>query len=363
MIGWTLSLYIARKYFVTVGVMLLSLLFFIILIDFIEQLRRAAERPEIPVLGLFQLAALKTPTFLEKAFPFGCLFAAMITLTQLNQRLELVVARASGVSAWQFLMPVSAASLLIGLFAAMVYNPLAVTAFEKSKTLETRLFDRHDRRRDAQIAGYWLRQDDQAGSSVLNARIAREGGRILDDVKVIRFDETGRIYDRIDATRAEFQPGGWIFTEALVTGDDARTVAHARYEIDSRLTADILAGVTANPDTVPFWSLPEIARKSVLAGGSPDKYRTQFQNLLAMPALLVAMVIIAATVSLRFVRYGQIGRMILGGILAGFVLYTVTKLATSLGSNGIVPPIVAAWSPPIVAIAFGITILLYQEDG
>jgi lipopolysaccharide export system permease protein len=77
----------------------------------------------------------------------------------------------------------------------------------------------------------------------------------------------------------------------------------------------------------------------------------------------VAMVIIASTVSLKFVRFGQIGRMIIGGILSGFVLYTVTKFVTSLGSNGIIPPIVAAWSPAIVAIFFGVSILLHQEDG
>jgi lipopolysaccharide export system permease protein len=363
MIGWTLSYYIARKYTLTVTAMLVSMLVFIVLVDFVEQMRRAAEQPDIPIYGLLQLSSLKAPSFLEKAFPFCCLFAAMVTLTQLNQRMELVVARASGVSAWQFLMPVSVAAILIGLFASLVYNPIAVLALEKSKSVETRLFDQEERSRDAQISGYWLRQDDKAGSSVINARIAREDGAILDDVKIIRFDDTGIIYERVDAERAIFKPGRWVLTNAFVTRDDAQTAVQEQYEIDSRLTADILAGVTASPDTVPFWRLREIAAKAVLAGGSPDKYYTQFYNLLALPMFLVAMVLIAATVSLRFVRFGQVGRMILGGILSGFVLYTVTKFATSLGSNGIVPPIVAAWSPSVVAIAFGITILLHQEDG
>ncbi|MGB7287683.1 MAG: LptF/LptG family permease, partial [Salaquimonas sp.] len=68
-------------------------------------------------------------------------------------------------------------------------------------------------------------------------------------------------------------------------------------------------------------------------------------------------------VSLRFVRSGQAGRLILGGIMGGFVLYAATRLVTSLGNNGIVPPVVAVWSPSLVAILFGMSILLYQEDG
>ena len=79
--------------------------------------------------------------------------------------------------------------------------------------------------------------------------------------------------------------------------------------------------------------------------------------------LFAAMVLIAATVSLRVFRFGNIGRLILGGAVAGFVLYVAGELARGLGSVGIVPPILAAWSPAVVASLIGFTILLYQEDG
>jgi lipopolysaccharide export system permease protein len=106
-----------------------------------------------------------------------------------------------------------------------------------------------------------------------------------------------------------------------------------------------------------------MAARALLSGANPNPYFVQFYSLLSLPLFLVAMVLIAASVTLRFVRFGQLGRLILGGILAGFLLYTATRVVTSLGSNGIMPPIVAAWSPAIVAILFGTTILLHQEDG
>lgn len=79
--------------------------------------------------------------------------------------------------------------------------------------------------------------------------------------------------------------------------------------------------------------------------------------------LLVAMVLIAATVSLRFARLGGIGVMILSGIGAGFVLYVVTKMARDLGIAGLVDPAAAAWSPAVVGVLIGFTVLLNQEDG
>src|SRR5690606_22864431 len=98
-------------------------------------------------------------------------------------------------------------------------------------------------------------------------------------------------------------------------------------------------------------------------GLSGNRFSMQFHSLVALPMLLVAMTLIAATVSLRFARMGQSGSMILGGILAGFLLYVTLVVATAFGNVGFVPPVVAAWGPVVVAMFSGVTFLLYKEDG
>ena len=55
--------------------------------------------------------------------------------------------------------------------------------------------------------------------------------------------------------------------------------------------------------------------------------------------------------------------MILGGVVAGFLLYVVSVLVKAFGVAGFVPTIVAAWFPVVVAMFFGVTFLLYREDG
>jgi lipopolysaccharide export system permease protein len=66
---------------------------------------------------------------------------------------------------------------------------------------------------------------------------------------------------------------------------------------------------------------------------------------------------------MRFARLGQSVTMILSGVLAGFLLYVMSVLVKAFGTAGIVPPIVAAWIPVVVAMFFGVTFLLYREDG
>ncbi|MCG6857701.1 MAG: LptF/LptG family permease, partial [Salaquimonas sp.] len=243
MIGRTLGSYFALRFAKTMLAMMISLILIIIMVDFVEQVRKAAESSSISMLDLFRLSALKAPIFVDKAFPFACLFAAMITLTQLNNKLELVVVRASGVSAWQFLMPIGGAAMIIGLLVSLVYNPVAILSFEASKNAEVEIFNRKQRARNAEIAGYWIRQDEPDGSSIINARIAREQGALLDDVKVIRFDDGGRIAERIDAASATYEGDHWRLDNAVSVGRDGRAVHSQTLNIPTKLSRDVLVGV------------------------------------------------------------------------------------------------------------------------
>ncbi|MGL4323795.1 MAG: LptF/LptG family permease, partial [Beijerinckiaceae bacterium] len=75
------------------------------------------------------------------------------------------------------------------------------------------------------------------------------------------------------------------------------------------------------------------------------------------------MVIIASTVSLGFFRMGGVARMVLGGVLSGFMLYVIKQLVEDLGKGGFLNVTAAAWIPPVVAALVGTMILLHQEDG
>ncbi len=66
---------------------------------------------------------------------------------------------------------------------------------------------------------------------------------------------------------------------------------------------------------------------------------------------------------MRFARMGQSMTMILGGVVAGFLLYVVSVLVKAFGTAGFVPAPIAAWLPVVVATFFGVTYLLYKEDG
>jgi lipopolysaccharide export system permease protein len=84
---------------------------------------------------------------------------------------------------------------------------------------------------------------------------------------------------------------------------------------------------------------------------------------LARPFLLAAMVMLAASVSLRFFRFGGVQKMVLSGISAGFLLFVLSKITEDMSKSELLSPVMAAWIPVLVGSLTGFVALLYQEDG
>ena len=96
---------------------------------------------------------------------------------------------------------------------------------------------------------------------------------------------------------------------------------------------------------------------------SAERHRLHFNVLLARPFLFCAMVLVAATFSLRMQRRGGATLMIVSGVAAGFLLYFLSDIVFALGLAAKIPVLLAAWTPTGVSMIFGASMLLHLEDG
>jgi lipopolysaccharide export system permease protein len=112
-----------------------------------------------------------------------------------------------------------------------------------------------------------------------------------------------------------------------------------------------------------FWDLPGFISLLEQSGFAAQRHRLHFNTLLARPFLFCAMVLVAATFSLRMQRRGGATMMIAGGAIAGFLLYFLSDIVVALGLSAKVPVLLAAWTPTGVSLIFGSSMLLHLEDG
>lgn len=360
MIGRTLGLYLSSRFIKSVAVVFFTIFALIYMVTFVELLRRSSDSPNSSALLMAGLAFLDTPIVTEQIFPFVVLFGAMAAFINLTRKLELVVARAAGVSVWQFLAPPTLAALGLGLIAIGLYNPLSATMKQHAEIAEARVLKNKLLANDTSM---WIRQSSPVGQSILRASASANSGRRLFNVSAYVFDKAGAFLERADADEADMADGEWRLSHVVITAPGGAPRRADVYHLATNLLPSQVVQSFVSPESAPFWSLPRLVNDTEEAGLDAVGYRLRFQSLLALPALLAAMVLIAAAFSLKLSRMGGVGMQVLGGVGAGFVLYVARKLASDLGAAGVLSAPVAAWSPAIVANMLGALTLLNREDG
>ena len=360
MVGWTLTRYLANRFALTILAVFASIFTLIYLVDFVEMIRRASGFPTATTALVAYLCFLRVPAISEQVLPFAVLAGCMFAFVNLSRRLELVVARAAGVSVWQFLAPPAMVVLGIGIFSITVYNPLSAWAKEQADRIETDLFHGG---RSVTTTNMWIRQRSVDGQAILRAEQSSDSGSRLSAVSVFVYNPDGSFLERVDAASAVLKPGYWELKDARISAPDEEPQSHETYLLATYLTPDQVTQSFVAPDAVSFWRLPDIAWRTEQAGLDANRYRLRHQTLLARPLMLLAMLLIAASFSLRFFRFGGVARTVAGGVIAGFVLYVATKLVGDLGGAGLLSAPVAAWTPAFLGTLLGALVLLNQEDG
>lgn len=358
----TLGIYLFSQY---IGMFLRSSLgisCLILLIDMIEFSRSNADSDSL-TLGTVLLATfLRIPGFYEKAIPFLVLISSIVTLVALNRKNELTIMRAAGISTWKFLAPICFGSLCIGALAITVLNPVSAYTFAIAQEIEADLrgSNKASLASDKQT---WLRQSTDEGVTVIGSRRSARRGLLLTGVTFIRFDDSDNIVERFEAETAHLENGQWRLEGTTRFKAAEAALAMGTVLVKSGLRPEFVEEALARPEAIPFYELYQKIEVARAFGRNAYNFSTHLHSLLALPVLLVTMTLIAATVSLRFVRSGLNLPVIYGGILSGFALFVMTQIVKAFGNAGIMAPVLAAWLPVIVAGAFSVSVLLAKEDG
>ncbi len=362
-LSWTLSRYFGLQLLGGIGAVIALFMALIFMGDMVELMRRSSGNAEVNFSTLLIMGVFQLPALVERALPFAVLFGALWSYIRLGRNHELVVVRASGVSVWQFLAPGIALALIMGILAVTVYNPISASFTARFERLEAKYMRGGASLLAVSPSGLWLRQADARGQTVIHALRASNQGMDLEDVIIFLYEGSDKFVGRIDAAQAKLRDGYWEILQATRTGPNQPPQYLASDRLATSLTSERIQDSFASPETLSFWDLPEFIDVLEEAGFSAVRHRLHWQSLLAMPLLLCAMILIAATFALRASTRAGIAMVVLGTLVTGFVLFFLTDLALALGRAGSLPVLLSAWTPAGVSILLGVSLLLHLEDG
>jgi lipopolysaccharide export system permease protein len=368
----TLSFYITRHVFAAVMLTLAVIMLILGIGELIEMIRRASHKEGIPLSIVFEMAAMKLPFTVEKVLPFSILIGSMIAFTRLSKSSELIIARASGISVWQFLAPAMLLVIAIGIFFTTVFNPISSAMISRYEKMENKYISGKPSTLSVSPSGLWLRHEERLSEPfmgrtieeyILHAKRIDQSDMTMHQVIIFLYDEDKAFAGRIDAARARLEEGQWRINNATSSAPSKRPQSNQSIMLKTDLSINQIKESFASPKTLSFWELPSFIDTLQKAGFSAIRHQLHWLTLLATPLMLLAMLILGALFSLRHHRRGKVGIMIAAGVFTGFLVYFAANLVYALGFSGSLPASFAAFLPPLIAMMVGTAALLHVEDG
>ena len=360
----TLNRYIATRIIRGVAVAFFVVTGIIMLVDFVESTRDLGDT-DISSIQILYLTLLKTPKFVEQTIPFVVLFGVMGSLYGLNRRSELIVLRATGMSAWRFLKPAIWVTAGLGILWAMIFNPIASNMLSKQ---EATLSEWTGGASQTQVKDVWLREGSTQSQTVIQAQKLNLNDKVLENPVFYQLDllpdGSTQFSRRFDASKATLVTQGyWQLDNVIENAPGELTQRHPAISLPTNITVRDLQAQAKDAPTPAFWDIPSAVKENERAGFSARGLRMQFNRLLALPIMLIAMTFIAASVSMHLTREGGTLRLLIIGAATGFAVYFADSVISAFGEVAVLPVILASWAIPVFVLLAGISYLAKIEDG
>jgi lipopolysaccharide export system permease protein len=371
----TVRRYLAREIYRSTSVVLIALLGLFTFFTLVDELDSVNAR--FPLTALFYLQGLSLPTRLYDLLPIGVLIGAILALSGLAQRNELVILRVSGVSGMGLLRMLWTVSIPIILGALILSEFLTPLAEIKSSEVNLLMRGRVEGGRLA--SGYWFTEPTQnGGTRIINVGKLLTSGNV-ENLSIYEFPDgltlsvmtqakSGKFVkgklDMQDVVETQLDPNiKNVLADAKVTTQPAVTVKQLpRQTIDTTLSSERLVARILTPERMSLMALHDyidyLNRNQLQA----DRQIVAVWRKMAYPFTLLVMLTIAAPISFMQTRRGGVGAKVFLGILLGTGFFMINQLALNVSLLFNWPPVVTALLPNIGAMTLALTAVFMMEN-
>jgi lipopolysaccharide export system permease protein len=347
--------YVGRLVLGRFAILLLGLATLMMLLEFLADGDQVIASSDHAVRALAFYMTLRLPGILAELIPAAVLLAGLVSFAELARHSELTAIYAGGMSKIRLAGAVLPVALLIGGFQFVLEDQAQPVA-----SRQLRAWGVGDYSPDNEAAHQiWLRHGEE---------ILRIGGidperAELRDLTIFRLDADGNLTAKIQAARAVADGDGWtLFDVARTDVASASVDTAATMPWHGDLDAADLKTLVAKPSEMPLIDLLRVIERPALGSEPLYRYETQLHERLAAPVTTAMLLLL--TVALARPPRGRAaaqGMLVAIGIGVGFVLWTFDSLVLNFGDLGLLPPVLAGWTPVPVIGAIALTIALHDH--
>lgn len=344
-----LTRYFSREF---IRVFLLCMAVFEVLFLLVDLIDRADDivAHQAPLGLVVQYCLCNLPMVFNQSCPLAVLLATVITLGMFVRSHEITALKAHGISLYRVLrIFLILACVLCGLSLWMQQYVLPYTTgrAEQIKHLHikgrsmARLFQKHH---------FWYR----SGARVYYADFFEPERVSLHRVTILEFGADGFLQRRIDAPLVRWQTDAWQCpqgTERTFSRDGRTVVAEfAQRQLEMGKVPQDFYQARKEGQEMSFSEISRAIAQMRREGYPSRNYEVDLHAKVSYAFVNIIMALLGIPFALRIGRSGGMALGVALSIVLGLGYWTFYTFCLSLGSGGVVPPVVAAWT---ANVAFG----------
>ena len=320
-----------------------------------------------PIFLVLRFVAFRIPQAIQMAFPFGCLFAALLAMGRVMGDNEVTAMRTAGIS----VMRIAAAPLAFGVAMFAICYATNEWIAPPSVELSTRTFYQivyHTA--SLPVEPQFFRKDQDTGNVFYVNQVGPDNKTMV-GIQIFKPARFGPWNETLQAKSAS------VSGSTLVLHD----VIDTRYNNDGYMTSqqrvdDISIGLPLGETAAQFvstvnndpWTMSSKSLRSQVSslqsqgvgGTALGNLQINLADKLAWPFACVISVLLAIPMALRFGKRGRTLGIALAIVLF-FIYYLMISAAAAFGRNGAINPYLAAWIPNAIMGTAG-AVLLWMEE-
>jgi lipopolysaccharide export system permease protein len=358
-----LDRYMLREFLRTYLIIFFSFAAVFIVIDIVDNLPRVLRAGATFDLAILYFL-LRLPYLIVLTSPVTVLLTGLFMMNSLAKHNESVAIRAAGISIKRAMLPLFGLGLIISMAVAVMGEYLLPYAESERNILY-----------NVKIKG------EQPDDQMLKARIHYRGQdndfyyfgffdgykntlRVIDLTK-IDFD-TGEITERVTASSASWNGSEWELAECDIRRfRDGRQVFAQYFPVTSMPILDVqpqdFIRITKKTLALNFMELWDYIERLEKLGEDASKEIVDLHMKISFPLTNLIVIFFFIPIATSNVRSKGRGWVFMLGLVVCFSYLIVVQVSQSLGYNGIIPPVWAAWAPNLAFTFLGFIFLQKAE--
>jgi len=304
---------------------------------------------------VLSLLVYRTPQFVYFVIPIAALLSVLVTFGLLSRTSELTVMKACGISLYRVTLPIVLLSLIFSATLFALDQEIMARANRRATAIDDQIRGRPPRSFNP-LNRKWMIGHD---GNIYHYGYFDPRRDVLTTLNVYRLTpDVWRLSSQTYATTAEFRRGwtavnGWT-QDFTSDAPKRRTFTREPLQIEP---PEYFKTEDTDADVMTAAQLRRTARELAATGANVVPVEVDLQRKLAFPFVTFVMTLLAVPFGVSTGRRGALYGIGLGIVLA-LSYWLLMSVFVAVGKAGLLPPVLAAWTPNIIVSASAVYLLL-----